>query len=74
MTVWTSKLDDKYDISVESKGNGYIGDLVIKDGDKELLREETTISYGARFGPDIADVDRWGRRCIEIVDALEKEQ
>ena len=58
MKVWENRLDDKYDIFVESD-EPYRGFLVIKEGDKELLREETSISYDAKFGPDVMDVCAW---------------
>ena len=69
-TVWTSKLDDKYDVFVESESDPYKGFLVIKDGDKELFREETTISFGGPFGPDMDDVDRWQTKACEVIDLL----
>lgn len=72
MNVWQNRLDDKYDVFVESKDDGYKGDLVLKEGEKELLREQVTISFGARFGPDIADVAIWEDRCCEFIDNLNK--
>jgi len=68
--VWKSKLDDKYDVFVESAGNGYQGFLVIIANNKELLRETVSIAYAARFGPDAGDVSLWENRCCELIDKL----
>ena len=40
MNVWQNRLDNKYDVFVEPKDDGYKGDLVVKEGEKELLREQ----------------------------------
>jgi len=73
MNAWQTRLDNKYDVFVEyGEDDAYHGFLVIKDGEKELLREATHISYGARFGPDMDDVTTWQNRACEIVDALPK--
>lgn len=37
-----------------------------------IHREDTQMVEGARFGPDIADVERWQARAIEVVDHPEK--
>ena len=75
MNIWQNRLDNKYDVFVESKNNGrngYTGDLVIKENEKELLREQVIISFAARFGPDIGDVASWEIRCCEFIDNLNK--
>lgn len=33
-----------------------------------LLDEEVGLSYGAIFGPDVADVDEWQGRAIGVID------
>ena len=38
MNIWQNRLDNKYDVFVEPKDDGYKGDLVVKEGEKELLR------------------------------------
>lgn len=70
--IWENRLDDKYDVFVESVEDGYKGFLVIMEGDKELLREEVSISFAARFGPDVADVAEWEQRCVDFIDELVK--
>jgi hypothetical protein len=68
--IWENRLDDKYDVFVEQT-SGYNGFLVILEGDKELIREEVSISYGAKFGPDVADVAEWEQRCMDFIDELD---
>lgn len=69
--VWKSKLDDKYDVFVESSDNKpYEGFLVIKKGKEKLFREKTSISYGAKFGPDIGDIAIWETTCADFIDKL----
>jgi hypothetical protein len=67
--IWGNKLDNKYDVFVERKGP-YKGSLIIADDKKVLLTEDVSLSYGAKFGPDISDVCEWERRCIEFIDTL----
>jgi len=72
--VWWSRLDNRYQIEVQRTGER-AGDLVIydhSDGDKELLRESVGLSYGARFGPDVSDVEDWKERAVKFVDGLEQ--
>ena len=69
MKIWKNKVDNKYDVFVDSD-KPYHGFLIIKDGDKELFKEETHIAYDARFGPDLNDVYAWESKCIEIIDKI----
>lgn len=70
--VWTTRLDEKYDIRVE-RSNSYKGELIIELNGKELLRETVNISYDAMFGPDVSDVLSWQDRCCNFVDGLTKK-
>jgi len=70
--VWKNKVDNKYDVFVESVGDGYSGFLFVMDGTREILKEAVSISYAARFGPDMSDVSQWETRCMEVVDGLNK--
>jgi hypothetical protein len=65
--IWKANVDEKYEVYVE-QGEPYKGELVIKDGDKELTRKFVTISYDAKFGPDISDVAEWEALCIDFID------
>ncbi len=65
--IWEAELDKKYKVYVE-RVEPYKGELVIKEGDKELTRKFVTLSYDAKFGPDISDVTEWERVCIDFID------
>lgn len=67
--VWDCSLDDKYRCVVE-RIDHYNGTLKMYDydGKKLLLEERVGLSYGALFGPDVADVAVWQQRCIEEAD------
>jgi len=59
--VWWGKLDERYLIEVR-RVCPYIGHLYIfnhADNDREIANWTVTISYNARFGPDVADVAEW---------------
>jgi hypothetical protein len=65
--VWSATMDERYLIRVV-RTEPYSGELVILDGDKELLREEVVLSYNALFGPDVFDVEAWQDRAIKFID------
>jgi len=70
--IWENKIDDTYDVfvySTEETGN-YDGFLVIKLGKTTLLKEKTEICCGAKFGPDMEDINIWEKRCIDFIDCL----
>lgn len=67
--VWQNKLDGRYDVSVE-RLDGQRGELVVMDGDKELLREVVGLFCGALYGIDASDVSAWEDRCAVFVDGL----
>lgn len=71
--AWWSRLDDKYLVEVQYAidGDGYQGELCIFDHDDDMklfFHEPTGISYAARFGADVLDVERWQDRAAEVVD------
>lgn len=65
--VWTSILDGRYEVTVTRTGD-YHGELTISEGNQVLNRESVGLSYGAIFGPDVADVADWRRIAVEFVD------
>jgi len=65
--IWEAELDKKYKVYVE-RVEPYKGELVIKEGDKELTHKFVTIAHDAKFGPDIADVAEWERSAIDFID------
>ena len=66
--VWSSKLDHRYDVTVYRATIPYGGVLVVKDGASQLARSTVRLSYDAKFGPDVADVEAWANAAMAIVD------
>lgn len=73
--VWWSRLDNKYQIEVHRKGERKARLFIFDhtDGDKVLKSFDVGLSYGAIFGPDIADVSVWQGMAANFVDSLLKE-
>jgi hypothetical protein len=75
--IWTATVDDgtwRADvIGIES--NDYRGILIVTrvSDDKEILREEVPLAFGAMFGPDIDDVNLWGQMVIGSIDHYEAQ-
>jgi hypothetical protein len=70
--IWESDLDDKYKCTVErtSERTGLL--RVVETGtSRVLLEKQVGLSYGAQFGPDMADVAEWQELCVEAVDSQE---
>ena len=65
--VWTSTLDGKYEVTV-TRTDDYHAELTISEGNQVLHRKSVGLSYGAIFGPDVADVADWRRIAVEFVD------
>jgi hypothetical protein len=65
--VWTSTLDKRYEVTV-TRSDDYLAELTISEGNQVLHRESVGLSYGAIFGPDVADVADWRRIAVEFVD------
>jgi hypothetical protein len=65
--VWTSTLDRRYEVTV-TRTDDYHGVLTISEGNQVLHRESVGLSYGAIFGPDLADVADWRWIAVEFVD------
>lgn len=67
--VWSSRLDGRYDVVVVGNPeNTHSGMLLISEGDRVLLEEVVGLSYGAIFGPDVADIAAWQQRAVEFID------
>lgn len=72
--IWANQVDKKYDCRVDSdEGDTHLGKLKISLNGEVLHTESVTISYGAPFGPDAADVHRWCDICISFVDRYEAD-
>lgn len=69
--LWEAKLDDTYQCKTERTSES-TGILKIEQDGNILFEKAVTLSYGALFGPDIADVHEWEQICIDFVDGLNK--
>ena len=73
-TVWCGLADRRYKIEVfreatdKYKGNIFIYDS--QNADKLIFSGETTISFGAQFGPDVLDIAQWQGLAIRVIDNL----
>ncbi|MBB6147190.1 hypothetical protein HNQ77_005184 [Silvibacterium bohemicum] len=65
--AWTSSPDGRYEVNV-TRTDDYHGELTISEGNQVLNRKPVGLSYGAIFGPDVADVTDWQRIAVECVD------
>jgi hypothetical protein len=66
--IWESKLDEVFDCKVERIDERRGKLTVIDQFDQILLNEEVGLSYGAMFGPDVADVAFWEEMVIKVID------
>jgi len=65
--VWAVILDGKFVIEVQRRNHGAFLCIFGLDG-KCLHTEQTNLSFGAVFGPDVLDVAAWQTRAQQIVD------
>lgn len=75
--IWEATVDD-HAWKAEVNGmdtNAYRGVLTVRRvaDDKEILREEVGLSFGAKFGPDVDDVNLWGAMVIGSIDHFEAQ-
>ena len=70
--IWTTTVDQgTWRARVEPiESNNYRGVLTVTrvSDDKEILREEVGLSYGAIFGPDVSDLQLWGEMVLNSID------
>ena len=71
--IWEAELDDKYKCTV-SRINKRGGTLRVenKETNAVLLEQDVGLMYGAQFGPDIEDVEKWQSICVAVVDKDQK--
>jgi hypothetical protein len=71
--IWEAVLDEKFRCSVTriNKRGGNLR-VVETDTDQELLNQDVGLMYGARFGPDIEDVEKWQSICVAVVDRAQR--
>jgi hypothetical protein len=67
MKLWEAELDNKFHVEV-TRLNGCQGQLVIIEAGKEIFSQTVSLSYGAPFGADIADINEWSEIAMKFVD------
>lgn len=70
--AWSSLLDKRYVICV-NRTRPYRGELTISDAGQLLHREPVSLSYDARFGPDIDDIAYWQQLAVAFVDRRNRQ-
>ena len=71
--IWKAVLDERYEVEVV-RTSQITGTLTVKDRDGSLmLSENTHLSYGAAFGPDVGDVEDWMTKALNVVDEEKDE-
>ena len=74
--VWRSQLNDRYIIEMQRTG-GYSGKLFVFDhnqSDQEIFSVDVGLSYLAMFGPDMADVQEWQEKVLDLIDNTYNKQ
>jgi hypothetical protein len=71
--IWEAELDGKYKCTVTriNKRGGNLRVVETTTG-RELLDQDVGLLYGAPFGPDIDDVNKWQDICTSVVDRDQK--
>ena len=71
--VWKQTVDDGAFTCevIRSESSSYVGTLqvTVTASGQVLLEEEVGLSYEARFGPDVADIQDWQEKAITVIDA-----
>lgn len=68
--VWENTVDQGVWLVRVVRTAPYQGLLSVTKVDGKVVHEEPVgISYDAPFGPDVADLDQWMDRAIEVIDA-----
>lgn len=68
--VWRTKVDDRYLVEVRGVSRSK-GELLIfdhKNNDEKIAGWDVALSYGAVFGPDVADVKDWEEKVLDFID------
>ena len=67
--IWEATLDNKFRCVVEriNKRGGHLKVYEIETF-RILLQQDVGLAYGAKFGPDIDDVEKWQSISVAVVD------
>ena len=67
MIVWAAILDNRYTVHVVRK-QPYQGSLEVWENGVQLMQQPVTLTYDARFGVDIGDMEQWTDVACNFVD------
>lgn len=72
-SIWTGTADGKYHCEVKQGDDPYQGILTVTEHETGhvLATEPASVSYGAIFGPDFEDVNRWTEASLKAIDLYE---
>ena len=72
--IWWSRLDGRYQVEVQRSGERSAMLVIFDHANQGALvhQENTELLYGARFGPDVQDVERWKERAVHVIDGFMK--
>jgi hypothetical protein len=68
--VWGGIVDRRY-ISEVQRVTNQIGQLLVFDTrtlNEIIHQQEVNLSYGAQFGPDMADIEEWKDMVLQVID------
>ena len=70
IVIWTAHLDERYQVEVQRTGKctAVLALFDHESGDKNIFEKEVGLSYGALFGPDVADVELWQQMTVDYLD------
>lgn len=74
--VYRNTLDGGAWVLLVTAGDAsYRGELTVSDRDGTVVHQQgVAVSYGAPFGPDLADVENWKSIAVDVIDHPEKRE
>ena len=68
--LFGATLDKRYKLEVlrNMQGGGTVSLYDTKNDNELLFQKDVDLLYGAKFGPDVADVNYWKDLAIDFVD------
>jgi hypothetical protein len=72
--VWRAMLDCRFRVQVERRGPWQGQFSIADETGTVLLQEPVSLSYGAMFGPDGADVRDWQHRAEHFIAWFAREE
>ena len=69
--IWENQCDNRFDVSVDQDTYSS-GTLKVVDSTTgtEIHSEHVSVSYGAKYGPDVSDVSDWQDKGCAAIDTF----